>query len=87
MKTLAVTATIDIDQPVEVVRQQFGDLAHHARSGVHRGVRFTVIDDDGTLCRYRQATRVGPIWLRQELVVQRVDDGPLVNEITHIAAR
>ena len=38
------TACVTIAAPVELVRRQFGDIDHHARSHPHRGVRFSVID-------------------------------------------
>ncbi len=82
MRSLQVTATARIDAPVEIVRQQFADVAHHAVTGLHRGVRFDVIDDDGRTCRYHQISRVGPLRLRQELRLERTVAGPLVNTIT-----
>lgn len=81
MKHLSVAASIEIDRPMFLVRQQFSDVAHHARTHPHRGVRFTEVDDDGRVCRYRQTTRLGPIRLRQDLRLERRTDGPLVNTI------
>ena len=81
MRTLSVAATIEIDRPMFVVRQQFSDVAHHARTNPHRGVRFTELDDDGRVCRYRQTTRLGPLRLHQELHLERRPAGPLVNTI------
>lgn len=72
---------MEIERDAEVVRRQFGDVAHHAATGVHRGVEFEVIEDDGATCRYRQASTVGPITLRQEFELDRTPDGPLVNRI------
>lgn len=82
MGVLEVSQTITIDRSADVVRQQFADIAHHQASGVHRGVSFEMIDDDGQQCRYRQVSRVGPLRLSQELELARTDAGPLVNTIT-----
>ena len=81
MTRLDVTATIEIDRGPRTVRQQFGDVAHHEHTNVHHGVRFEVIDDDGTRCRYRQTTRLGPLRLHQELQLTRTEEGPLVNTV------
>lgn len=64
-----------------MVRRQFGDVAHHAATGVHRGVVFEVIEDDEAHCYYRQVSTVGPLKLRQEMELDRTESGPLVNRI------
>ena len=81
MSKLDVQRSISIAAPSDVVRRQFGDVAHHAETGVHRGVRFEVIDDHPARCRYRQISRVGPIRLVQELELDRHRDGQLVNTV------
>ncbi len=81
MPDLHVTSTVEIDVDHATVRRQFGDVAHHAATHVHRGVVFEVITDDGARCHYRQTSKVGPISLSQEMELDRVDDGPLVNRI------
>ena len=81
MTRLDVSASIEIHRDHATVRRQFADVAHHERSGVHRGVEFEVIADDGNLCRYRQTTRLGPLRLHQELQLARTDEGPLVNTV------
>ena len=78
---LDVARSVDIDADATVVRRQFGDVAHHAATDVHRGVSFEVITDDAERCRYRQVSQVGPLRLRQELELERTDHGPLVNRI------
>lgn len=82
MSTMDIRRSVSIDAPADIVRRQFGDVAHHAATHVHRGVRFEVIDDEGGWCHYRQVTRVGPIRLTQEFDLELVDDGPLINTIT-----
>lgn len=81
MACLDVTRSVEIERDAGVVRRQFGDVGHHAATGVHRGVVFEVIEDDGARCRYRQVSTVGPMKLRQELELDRAADGPLVNRI------
>ncbi len=81
MTILDVSADIEIERKPDVVRRQFADVAHHERTGVHRGVRFGVIDDDGRRCRYRQLSRLGPVTLEQKLLLVRTDAGPLVNTV------
>jgi len=78
---LEVTRSIEIERSAEVVRRQFGDVAHHAATGLHRGVTFELIDDGDSLCRYRQHTKVGPLTLTQELELDRTESGPLVNRV------
>lgn len=78
---LEVTRSIEIERDADVVRRQFGDVKHHATTGVHHGVVFEVIDDDAERCRYRQVSTVGPVKLRQEFELDRSSDGPLVNRV------
>lgn len=81
MGTFEVVRSVTIDRDAEVVRRQFGDVAYHAATGVHRGTVFEVIEDDGMRCRYRQTSSVGPLRLRQEMELDRTGSGPLVNRI------
>ncbi len=80
--TTEIQTSITIDAPAAVVRAQFGDVAHHEAQAVHKGVRFRVIDDDGSRCRYEQKSRVGPITTTQTFELERTADGPLVNRVT-----
>lgn len=82
MAAFDVVARVTIRRPSDVVRRQFGDVAHHADTGVHRGVVFEVLRETSDLCVYRQTTRVGPLRLRQEFELPRQPDGPLVNHVT-----
>lgn len=82
MSTIDIRRSVSIAAPADIVRRQFGDVAHHAATHVHRGIRFEVIAEMGAWCHYRQVTRVGPIRFTQEFDLERVDDGPLVNTIT-----
>ena len=78
---LEVARSVEIERDAGVVRRQFGDVAHHAATGVHQGVVFEVIEDDGARCYYRQVSTVGPLKLRQEVELDRTEKGPLVNRI------
>lgn len=78
---LEVSERIAIDQPVDVVRSHFADVAYHARSGVHRGVSFVVVDDDDEQCTYDQVTRLGPVRLRQSFRLDRRDPAHQVNTL------
>ena len=60
-----IKESIEIERPLEEVRAQFGDVDHHARTGVHRGVTFEILDHSGAIIRYRQTTRLGPIRMVQ----------------------
>lgn len=78
---LSVTREITIDRPVEVVRSQFGDIAHHAGAHPHKGVTFTVIEDAADHCDYEQVTKAGPVRLRQRFHLDRHDPARQVNEL------
>jgi hypothetical protein len=78
---MLVERSIQIAAPAEVVRAQFGDVAHHAHTGVHAGVTFEVLSDDAELCRYRQISRTGPIRSTQVLELERHERGPLINTV------
>jgi hypothetical protein len=78
---LDVTRSVEIERNAGVVRRQFGDVTHHEVTRLHRGVVFEVIDDDGIRCHYRQITEVGPLKIRQEMILDRSESGPLVNQI------
>ena len=75
---LAVVRTLRIERPAAEVRAQFADVAHHERSGVHRGSRFTVLADAGDTCTYEQVTGR----MRQQFELDRRDPALLVNTVT-----
>ncbi|MGA9278534.1 SRPBCC family protein [Ilumatobacter sp.] len=81
MPSLDVRRSISIAAPADIVRRQFADVAHHAETNLHRGVRFEVLNEDGARCHYRQVTRVGPVRITQELELERLDEGPLINTV------
>ena len=63
------------------MQRQFGDVAHHERTGHHRGVTFLLDRDDGRSCHYRQETKVGHLTLRQSFVLDRDDPTHQVNRL------
>lgn len=82
MKRLEVAVAQTIGAEPGLVRRQFGDVAHHESTALHRGVRFEVLTDDAEACHYRQVTTVGPLRFAQEFELARTSSGPLVNTIT-----
>lgn len=80
-RILDVAEEIEIRRDPATVRRQFGDLVHHERAGVHRGVHFEVLEESEQYCRYRQTTKLGPLRLSQELRLDRTAEGPLVNRV------
>ena len=82
MTRIDATERITIERPLPLVRTHFGDVAYHQASGVHPDVAFELIDDDGTICTYRQTAKTGPISVRQELRLDRSDRDSLVNTVT-----
>ena len=80
MAALEISRSVEIERSADVVRAQFGDVQHHAVTSVHKGVEFEVLED-GDQCRYRQVSSVGPLKFEQVFVLDRSDEGPLVNRI------
>lgn len=79
---LRASATQRIERPVEEVRAQFADVAHHEAHPPHATVRFEVIEDDGAGgCRYRQVSKLGPVKLRQEMEMTETAPGVLENRV------
>lgn len=77
-----VSRSIIIDRPAHVVAQQFSDVDHHERTGVHAGVRFQVIDQDDDHCDDEQHSRVGLTTIHQRLHLDRSDYFHQVNTVT-----
>lgn len=78
---LTVTRTITVGRPPEVVQSQFADVGYHEQAGVHRGVRFTVLDESAGECVYEQVTGRGPLRLRQRFRLDRRDPAHQVNTV------
>jgi hypothetical protein len=79
---LRASATQRIERPVDEVRAQFADVAHHEAHPPHATVRFEVIEDDGAGgCRYRQVSKLGPVTLRQEMEMTETAPGVLENRV------
>jgi hypothetical protein len=84
---LTAVRTIRIERPAAEVRAQFADVAHHERTGVHRGSRFTLLAEAGDTCTYEQVTGRGPGRIRQRFELDRHDPAHLVNTVTDGAFR
>lgn len=76
-----IAEEVRIERPVDEVRAQFADVAHHEATAPHRGTTFRVISEDPATCEYEQRTRLGPMWTRQRFVLDRSDPGHQVNRI------
>ena len=74
-RTLVVTATTRIARPLEIVARHFGDVDHHARNRVHRGVEFLPLADSGDERRFRKTVRLLGIPIADEVVLRRLPDG------------
>jgi len=77
-----VSRSIIIERPAHEVAQQFCDVDHHERSGVHAGTSFHVIDQDDDHCDYEQLSRVGPSTIRQRFHLDRTDRLHQINMVT-----
>ena len=82
MNNLLIEESISINAEPALVRSQFGDVAHHQRAALHKGVRFEILDCNEHRCHYRQISSVGPLRLKQEVELPLTTTGPLVNTIT-----
>lgn len=76
---VTVRDSIRIARPLDVVRQQFGDVRHHASRAVHPDVKFTVLSESGNECRYRHEVRVAGVCQVAEVILKREADGSQTN--------
>lgn len=78
--------TVNLEQrirrPVDVVRSQFFDMPHHIRSGVHQGIRLTLLHAGADECRVASEFRVLGMKQRDEQRLVRRADGTMVQEFT-----
>lgn len=81
MATIIVEVQATIRRPVEVVSRQFGDMQHHARHRVHPDITFTVLSEQGDICRFRQDVRLVGMLQSDEIVQRRNADGSLSSEV------
>ncbi len=77
---LTVSASIRIARPIDVVRSHFGDVDHHAKNPVHRGVEFTLLATAGTRSRFRKRVHILGIPLVDEVILSRQPDGTITEE-------
>jgi hypothetical protein len=76
---LRVCESIRIRRPIEVVRQQFGDVRHHETRRPHQAIRFTLLADSDDECRYRHEVRVAGVRQVAEVILERNADGSQTN--------
>jgi hypothetical protein len=76
---VTVRDSIRIARPLDVVRQQFGDVRHHVSRAVHPDVKFTVLSESGNECRYRHEVRVAGVCQVAEVILKREADGSQTN--------
>jgi hypothetical protein len=79
---LEVTRVVRIDAGADLVRAQFADVEHHARSVVHRGTTFEVVSRDAAITTYEQISQQGPIRLRQRFELDASNLAHQVNTVT-----
>ncbi len=72
-----------IARPADVVQAHVADVDHHARLHVHAGVTFALPEHTLDGCRYRQASRLGPAMVVQELGLTHQGDGILIQDIVN----
>ena len=77
---LSISVFKRIARPLEVVREHFADVRHHAEQRVHQHVRFHVMGVNHP-CRYRQTTRIAGFSIDEELVLTHEADGTITNEV------
>ena len=81
MTAINIEVQKTIRRPVAVVSRQFGDMQHHSRDRVHPDIKFTVISEQGDMCRFRQDVKVLGMLQSDEIVQTRNSDGTLVAEV------
>ena len=81
MTAINIEVQKTIRRPVAVVSRQFGDMQHQSRDRVHPDIKFTVISEQGDMCRFRQDVKVLGMLQSDEIVQTRNSDGTLVAEV------
>jgi len=67
-------------RPLDVVRSHFLDMRHHVDHDVHKGVRYTILDERDDRCRVVQRFKVLGMTKRDELVLYRDGQGNVVQD-------
>jgi hypothetical protein len=58
MNTIRIELKQKVRRLPSVCRAQALDMAHHIRANVHRELKYTILDQTDTLCRFRAETRL-----------------------------
>ncbi len=71
LPNLVVHKTLFFDCPMELVRSQFADVAHHSQSHIHPNICFTEIHYENDSTHFIQETK--PFWffLQRDKVIQK----------------
>src|ERR1700694_1964935 len=77
MAMINVEVQRTIKRPVAIVSRQFGDIQHHSRNHVDPDISYTVLSEEGDICRFRQAVKLVGILQTDEIVQHRNADGSL----------
>jgi hypothetical protein len=83
MTAIDIEVQKTIHRPVAVVSRQFGDMQHHSRDRVHPDIEFTVISEQGDVCRFRQDVKLLGMLQSDEIVQTRQSDGTLFSEVVN----
>ena len=75
MSTIVVRSEKVIARPIEVVRSQFIDMAHHAAARVHAGVEVSNVRPQENGCRFTNRRRVFGITQEDEIEATKSSDG------------
>lgn len=80
-RDVVVQVRTTIARPAWEVRDQFRDVTYHTANPVHADRRVAVVRRRAGTCRYRQILRVGPVRVRNELLLVERDGGSLEHEV------
>lgn len=80
MSEIKVRIEKRIGRPMEEVRSQFLDIDHHTRVDVHKGFKFTVLEQRDGYCHFRQETTLLGMRQVDEIVMRRLDDHHVIQE-------
>jgi hypothetical protein len=75
VSNIAVKSEKVIARPIDEVRSQFVDFAHHERAGVHKGFQVSNVRQSGTSCTYTGRRRVFGMLQEDEFEVRVNPDG------------
>jgi hypothetical protein len=75
VQTIIVERHTEIARPIEVVRRQFVDMEHHARTGVHPDLEVRDVRRQGDVCSFIGRRRVLGMLHEDAMEVRSLPDG------------